>query len=217
MAINTILATNNNIMVVTNSEPIIQRSKNAHRVKIYIPEKYIDDELDTKDATVSLELLAPNGKRITSLLEPEEDSVKVGYLMYLYDIDSAYTTASGDIELGMTVTYVSLDTGRTVIRTFDGCVLPITPISEWMNQASDDSLTDIQNKITQLTKIAEAIYNAEGGGEGTGASDLEVKDKNLHLINALGKKIGEGIEVTDDSIDRLDLLSDGELDLGKLV
>lgn len=214
--VTSVLVTNNNIMIVTAHEPIIQHSKLAHRLKFYLQERYMDD-LDTKAATVMLEILAPNGKRKSVPLTCEDSSGKAGYLLYQFDLESEYLTASGDINLGMSITYADMSLPKAIVRTIDGTVLPVTPVQEWTVQATDESLTEIQNQIVQLTKIATAIYEAEGQGGGSSAYDLEVSDKNLHLVNAVGKKIGDGLAVSDDSIDMMDEKSDGELDLSKIL
>lgn len=210
-----ILITNNNVMVVTEQEPIIQHSKLAHRVKFYVGETYMN-ELETKSATVMLEILAPNGKRMSQKLEAEDSSNKEGYLLYLYNLDAAYCTGAGEIQLGMSITYAHED--RTVVRTIEGASLTITPIQEWMVQPSDGSLTEIQQEIEKLTKLAKAIYDAEGNeGGDSGVTDLEVSENNLHLVNALGTKVGEGIVVADDNADLLDNISDAQIDLNKIL
>lgn len=85
----TILINNQNQMIVTTSELIMQHSKNVHTIQIFVPEEY--NNFDMKKFSASIEIVPPNQRYKQLSLQPSEEPRKQGYIQYDLEIPSEFT------------------------------------------------------------------------------------------------------------------------------
>lgn len=174
----TILINNQNQMIVTTSELIMQHSKNVHTIQIFVPEEY--NNFNMKEFSASIEIVPPNQRYKQLSIQPSEKSRKQeqGYIQYDLEIPSEFTMFAGDMSMQMTFTKVDDDTYKTYIRHTSSCTLKITPIEKWSELITDNALSDLDQRIVKIEqgiKVTSDLVNA-----------FNLKKADNHRINEDG-------------------------------
>ena len=157
----TILVNNQNQMIVTTSELIMQHSQNVHTIQIFVPEEY--NNFNMKDFSAYIEIVPPNQRYKHLYLQPTEISRKEGYVQYDIEIPSEFTMFAGDMSMQMTFTKVDDNTYKTYIRHTTSCTLKVEPIEKWSELITDDALSDLDQrivKIEQAIKVTSDLVDA---------------------------------------------------------
>lgn len=144
----TILVNNQNQMIVTTSELIMQHSQNVHIIQIFVPEEY--NNFNMKDFSAYIEIVPPNQRYKHLYLQPTEISRKEGYVQYDIEIPSEFTMFAGDMSMQMTFTKVDDNTYKTYIRHTTSCTLKVEPIEKWSELITDDALSDLDQRIVKI-------------------------------------------------------------------
>ena len=144
----TILVNNQNQMIVTTSELIMQHSQNVHIIQIFVPEEY--NNFNMKDFSAYIEIVPPNQRYRQLYLQPTEISRKEGYVQYDIEIPSEFTMFAGDMSMQMTFTKVDDNTYKTYIRHTTSCTLKVEPIEKWSELITDDALSDLDQRIVKI-------------------------------------------------------------------
>lgn len=197
----TILVNNNNNLIVTTSERIIQHSKNVHLVKIYVPLKYYNFEMDKFTATA--EIVPPNQKYQVLPLTPELISEKEGYLQYNLEILSEYTLFGGEFQMELTFVWTDTDTMKSYVRHTTACFLEVTPIEKWNELLTDSALAPLDQKLIKLEADITVLSNLADSFNATKADNhmIDEEDGKVYLM-ANGLKIGDGLDLA--SVERSD-------------
>ena len=172
----TILVNNQNQMIVTTSELIMQHSQNVHIIQIFVPEEY--NNFNMKDFSAYIEIVPPNQRYRQLYLQPTEISRKEGYVQYDIEIPSEFTMFAGDMSMQMTFTKVDDNTYKTYIRHTTSCTLKIEPIEKWSELITDDALSDLDQRIVKIEqgiKVTSDLVDA-----------LNSKKADNHRINEDG-------------------------------
>lgn len=144
----TILVNNQNQMIVTTSELIMQHSQNVHIIQIFVPEEY--NNFNMKDFSAYIEIVPPNQRYRQLYLQPTEISRKEGHVQYDIEIPSEFTMFAGDMSMQMTFTKVDDNTYKTYIRHTTSCTLKVEPIEKWSELITDDALSDLDQRIVKI-------------------------------------------------------------------
>lgn len=109
----TILCTDDNELITTVKERIMQRSKLVDKLHFLVNQTYkkSDEEhsMDMTNFIVSLEYISPISKEYHSeILVKSKDIYKKEFLEYILPLDTALTKEPGDIELQLTFTKVDM-------------------------------------------------------------------------------------------------------------
>lgn len=191
----TILVTEENELVPTITERIMQRSKLVDRLHFLVEPVYKDQEM--ADFTVMLEYMLPvSHKYRTELLQAAPDLYK-DRLEYKLPFDTALTQEAGDVEMQLTFTCVKMDeAGQATqyVRKTSTVIVPIVSIAAWSDVIADEALTALDQRLIQtdamiqaLNDIGEVLYREK-------ADSLVYENKKLQLTS-LGKRIGDLVDL----------------------
>ena len=109
----TVLVQNDNSIIVTERQRIMQNSKLIDALQIIVPKLY--NGLEMVNYNVRLEYLTPiNHKHGYVEMEVADSDYKTDYLLYTMKIDTNLTTEVGDVQFTMTFIEVSMTDDGTV-------------------------------------------------------------------------------------------------------
>lgn len=215
----TILICDDNSLMTTKRERIMQRSKLVDNLQFLVCKFY--NEEDMSDYTVQLEYVLPCSKRYcTEILELSNEMYK-DHLRYLLPFDTKLTSEHGEIEIQLTFVKTELDVngkGIQRVRKTSTTKINIVPISAWSDIIPDSALSAIDERLIKLdaqmrgmdeylnvldsNKVDNLVYNSE--------------EDTLHLM-AGDKVIGDKVsvkEMLEDGIPVVDLDSENGSDSG---
>lgn len=217
-----ILINDNNSMITTQKQRIIQMSKLVDNLWFLVKPEY--NGYNMADFTVVLEYLSPISHTYHIELLTKHDDDYNGYLKYILPVDTLITLEAGDIELILTFLLTDTDaSGNNIhrIRKITGTKINIIPVNTWGESipdgglvpdsalsALDQRIIKIDEQIRELNEISAIISKSKADNivydEDTGEVQLKAGDE----------LIGDKIIIRDDSLDE-----DGVpvIDLGKMV
>ena len=154
----TILITEDDRLVITVPERVMQRSKLVDNMHFLVAPNY--NGLDMSLFTATLKYLLPTSKEyITKPLILSEELYK-DHLEYKLSIDTDLTKEAGLVEMFVTFTFVDLaPDGSSIqrVRQTKECALPILPLAAWANIKPDNALDAVDQKMIQLDARMKAF------------------------------------------------------------
>lgn len=208
----TILVNNDNSLMTTRKERIMQRSKLVDDLCFLVPKLY--NGLDMSEYTVNLEYLLPCSRKYCSEILRLSDDTYTNHLKYLLPFDTKFTAEAGTIEAQLTFLKVDLDEeGNDIqrVRKTTTCKIVITPISAWSDIVPDSALTALDERIIKQDAQIRALAELATAFEGEMVDNLTYdKVEETLQLTANGKGIGDKIPLghaIDKAID--DELEDG--------
>lgn len=213
------LLENDNEIIASHREVLMQRSKLVDEVWFLINPKYKTCENDMSVFNVVLEYILPTSKSYHSLELVQDKEGYKEYLKYTVPLDSNLSSEAGDIQLQLSFIYVGLDAdgnGVQKVRKTLPAKLHITPIAAWGDIIPDAALSSIDQRIIKTqAQIKELGYYAEIFSENQ-VDNLAYDDKSETLQLMAGNKvIGDKVSVRnmiDEGIPVVDLNSDSSDD-----
>ena len=130
----TILVNNDNSLIATKKQRIMQRSNLVDDLWFLVSPTYND--FDMSRFTVSLEYVLPVSKKYRNEILTLASDTYNGYLKYVLPFDTRLTSEAGDIELLLTFVLVDLDengVGKQHIRKANGETIKIFPVTRSEN------------------------------------------------------------------------------------
>ena len=213
----TILICDDNTLMTTKRERIMQRSKLVDTLQFLVPQIY--NGLNMSDYTVQLEYILPCSKKYcTELLDLSEEMYK-DHLKYLLPFDTKITSEPGEIQIQLTFVKTDLDekgNGVQRVRKTSTTTIDVIPISAWSDIIPDSALSAIDERLIKLDAQMRGM-NELANLLNDNQVDSLVYDENsdsLHL-SAKGVRIGDKVSVKDmidDGIPVVDLDSNGDSD-----
>ena len=202
----TILVTNDNELMVTQKQRIMQRSSLVNNLHILVYPIYSTgtEEYDMTEFTATMEYILPVSKRYKSevlTLSEERYETESGEFMleYLIPFDTGLTSEAGDIELQLTFVKVELDeegVGSQYVRKTNTCTVKVLPISAWSDIVPDEALTAIDQRIVATQAQINELADLAGNLSVTKADNMVLTDTTLQLT-ANGEDIGNAIDLND--------------------
>lgn len=198
----TILVTDDNNLVTTVKERIMQRSKLVDSLHFLVSPVY--KNLDMSDFTVTLEYMLPtsnkNKKYKTEELVKSEELYK-DMLEYKLPFDTGLTKEAGDIEIQLTFTKVDLDEdGNDIqyVRKTSSTIIPIIPIEKWCDVIPDEALSAIDQRIIKTDAQIKALLEVQEIINTEKADNLVLDSENNELyLTADGNQIGDKVKLSD--------------------
>lgn len=210
----TFLLNDDNNLVASRREVIMQRSKLVDEIHFLVKEEYKTAENSMSLFSVVLEYILPCSKRYETLeLVQDADGYKE-YLKYVVPFDTNLSSEAGDIQLQLTFVYVGLDAdgnGVQKVRKTRPAKLHVTPVAAWSDIIPDSALSAIDQRIIKTqAQLSEIGYYAEIINENQ-VDNLVYDDKaeTLQLMagsNAVGNAVSVR-DMLDDGIPVIDLNS----------
>lgn len=216
----TFLVNDDNSIIATKKESIMQRSKLVDSFIIYVPKMY-KDEIDMSGFAAYIEYLKPISKKYTTEdLTMVESTEKEGYLECTLPFDTALTVEPGNTELQLTFIRVEFDPDGTpvqYVRKTQTANLVIIPIAAWSDIIPDEALTAVDQKIVRLESMINELNDISEEYDATKADNIGFNDDGDVQLKAKGDFIGDALSlVVPGKEDTEDAEEDGVIDLDKI-
>lgn len=198
----TLKITDENTVVTTVKEKIIERSDYVDQIQIVVAKLY-REQIDMSDCTVYMRYVLPvTGKIKMTKLEPNDLAYETDYIQYLIPAEAYLTAEAGDIEVSFT--FLKLisnedETTTSYVRKTQTGVIHISPIAPFAKYEPDEMLDEIDQRLLvmealqkNMMSMTESMYNGM-------VKDIHIntEDRKVILTDRDGNDTGEGIEVTD--------------------
>lgn len=193
----TMLINDYNMIIATNAERIVQKTKDVHTICIRVKNEYNGVKMNECSVLLFYRLPLSNlWKNIA--LTPSEELYKGAYVEYKFSADTWLTQEFGDVQIEIRFYKVSmngeLNIDQYVRKATDG-IIHISRSQDWASGIADPLLDSYDQRIIQLMMaqarqdemIAESIMNS--------ASSIKKDEESneIYLVNTMGEKMGEGV------------------------
>ena len=136
---------NDNTVIVTGGNRIVQGSSMVDTVRVLVPKTYNETITDMSEFSCMMEYILPCSKKyLVDVLvedvptdENENDDIYKDYVVYKYDVDSDLTSEPGDIEVQFTfakaavVDEYGIEIEPERLRKTKKTKITIVPIAKW--------------------------------------------------------------------------------------
>ena len=211
----TILLNDENELIVTVRERIMQRSKNVDSLQFVVPIMY-KETINMTPYICTLEYLLPISKQYkTEILVRDPEIYKEGYFRYILPFDTGFTTEVGDIEFQLTLTDSEMNPDGTVtqfVRKSSTCTVSIIPITAWSDVIPDSALNSLDQKVLELKELLNQLNETAGVIDQTKADNIKIvsEDEEKFLtLTADGEEIGNKINLDDLGFDISEVSTEG--------
>lgn len=197
----TFLINEDNTLTCSVEERIMERSKMVDNLHFLADTTY--KGVDMSDYTVLLEYLLPVSKRYKTEILTKSDELYKNKLEYVLPFDTNLTNEPGDVQIQLTFSNITMDPdGKTTqhVRKVGPGVVHIVPISAWSDVVPDASLTAVDQRILALEALAKSLQDRNQAIFDSKADNLSYDDHVLQLTSG-GKKIGNAIKITTESVE----------------
>lgn len=206
----TILICDDNSLMTTNRERIMQRSKLVDNLQFLVPQYYND--LNMSDCTVQLEYILPCSKKYcTEILKLSSEMYK-DHLRYLLPFDTKITSEAGEIQIQLTFVKTDLDingNGIQRVRKTSTTTINIVSIAAWSDIIPDSALSAIDERLIKLDAQMRGLNDYMNVLDNNKVDNLVYDDNSETLQLMAGNKgVGDKVSVRnmlDDGIPVVDL------------
>jgi hypothetical protein len=192
----TLLINENNEIVTTVKERIMQRSKLVDNLHFLMNPSY--KGIDMSDFTVTMEYILPVSREYTTETLVKSDVLYKGQLEYTLPFDTCLTKEAGRIDIQLTFTKVSLDAdgnSKQQVRKAGPATITIVPVSAWSNIIPDGALSALDQRILMVDAMINAANEMNNYLYETKADNIVVnKETNTIQLTANGSPIGDAVE-----------------------
>lgn len=224
----TLLLENNNKLVTTVKERIMQRSKLVDDLHFLVEPDY--KGIDMSEFTVMMEYLTPVSREYKTEMLVKSDELYKEKLEYRLPIDTNLTKEAGNVEVQLTFVKVVLNadgTSTQQVRKTGTAIITILPISAWSDIIPDSALSALDQRLIMVDSMINAANEMNQHLAETKADDIIYDEEGQFIqLTANGNPIGnqiawvknegyDGLFVTDVRIDAnndlIVTLSDGRV------
>lgn len=191
----TILINDNNELVTTVKERIMQRSKLVDNLHFLANPMY--KKVDMSGFTVTMEYVLPVSREYKTETLVKSDELYKGQLEYVLPFDTCLTKEAGKIEIQLTFTQVSLDAegnAKQQVRKAGPATITIVPITAWSDIIPDNALSALDQRLLMVDAMINAANELNMNLMENKADDLDYNEDTheLQLLangNSVGKKV----------------------------
>lgn len=193
----TILVADDNQLIVTNKERIMQKSKLVDDLCFLVRPTYKGYNME--DCTVTMLYCLPESRRAVSEALTKSDEMHGEFLQYILPFDTALTSEAGDVKVKLSFVLADLDTnGKPIqrVRKTDEVVIPIVSTDAWGSIVPDSMLDALDQRI--LKQDAQIKELAELGKliNDTKADNIRYNKASKELqLSSGGKVIGDVVTI----------------------
>lgn len=210
----TFLLGDDNSLVASRREVIMQRSKLVDEVHFLVAPEYKTAENDMSLFNVVMEYILPVSRQYHTLELVQDPEGYQEYLKYVVPMDTNFSSEAGDIQLQLTFVYVGLDAdgnGVQKVRKTKPTKLHITNVAAWSDIIPDSALSSLDQRIIKTqAQINELGYYAQVLSENQ-VDNLKYDDVTETLSLMAGDQtVGNPVnvrEILDDGIPVVDINS----------
>lgn len=195
----TLKITDNNTVVTSVKEKIVERSNYVDNIQIIVAKLY-KEQIDMSKATVYMEYTLPISKKIKiTQLIPNNLEFKDDYIQYIVPAEANLTAEAGDIEVSFTFLKLISNEDDSVtpyVRKTQSGIIHISPLAAFAKFDPSEMLDDIDQRLLQwialqqdMKALSESTYNEM-------VTDIHINDdKKLILTKRDGQDTGNGVEI----------------------
>lgn len=191
----TLLINENNEIVTTVKERIMQRSKLVDNLHFLMSPTY--KGIDMSDFTVTMEYVLPVSREYRTETLVKSDALYKQQIEYTLPLDTWLTKEAGHIEIQLTFTKVSLDadgTSKQQVRKAGPAAITIVPISAWSDIIPDSALTALDQRIIMVDAMVNAANEMNQYLSDTKADNIYYNEEEQYIqLTANGEPIGDRI------------------------
>lgn len=191
----TLLLTENNELVTTVKERIMQRSKLVDNLHFLVDPIYKD--IDMSDFTVMMEYILPISREYRTEILVKSAELYKQMLEYKLPFDTQLTREAGRIEVQLTFVKADLDAdGNPIqrVRKTSKALINIVPISAWSDIIADSALTALDQRLIQVDAMLNAANEFNQYLYETKADNIMHDKEGKYIqLTANGKPIGDKI------------------------
>ena len=192
----TLLINENNEIVTTVKERIMQRSKLVDDLHFLTNPMY--KGIDMSEFTVMMEYILPVSREYKTEILVKSDSLYKNQLEFKLPFDTCLTREAGKIEIQLTFLKVSLDAegnSKQQVRKAGPAVITIVPISAWSDIIPDSALTALDQRLLKIDAQMNGIDNYVSYLDSTQVDDLSY-DKDECALQLMSRGVGVGNKVS---------------------
>ena len=193
----TLLINENNEIVTTVKERIMQRSKLVDNLHFLMSPMY--KGIDMSDFTVTMEYVMPVSREYATETLVKSDTLYKDQLEYKLPFDTCLTKEAGKIEIQLTFTKVSLDAegnSKQQVRKAGPGVITIVPITTWSDIIPDNALSALDQRIIMVDAMINAANEMNQHLYETKADNMVYNEStNALQLTANGQPIGNSVAI----------------------
>ena len=196
----TLKITDENTVVTTVKEKIIERSDYVDQIQIVVAKLY-REQIDISDCTVYMRYVLPvTGKIKMTQLTPNDLAYENDYIQYLIPAEAYLTAEAGDIEVSFT--FLKLvsnedDSTTSYVRKTQSGVIHISPLAAFDKYEPSEYLDEIDQRLLVMEGLQKDMMSMAENAYNSMVRDVHINgDRKITLTNRDGNDTGEGIEVT---------------------
>lgn len=193
----TILVADDNQLIVTNKERIMQKSKLVDDLCFLVRPTYKGYNME--NCTVTMLYCLPESRRAVSETLTKSDEMHGEFLQYILPFDTALTSEAGDVKVKLSFVLADLDAdGKPIqrVRKTDEVIIPIVSTDAWGTIIPDSMLDALDQRI--LRQDAQIKELAELGKliNDTKADNIRYNKASKELqLSSGGKAIGDAVTI----------------------
>lgn len=192
----TLLINENNEIITTVKERIMQRSKLVDDLHFLANPTY--KGIDMSDFTVMMEYILPVSREYKTEILVKSDSLYKDKLEFKLPFDTCLTREAGKIELQLTFLKVSLDAEgnpKQQVRKVGPAVITIVPISAWSDIIPDSALCALDQRLLMIDSQMNGINDFVSSLYNTQVDDLSY-NKDECALQLMSNGVGVGSKVS---------------------
>ena len=183
----TLKITDENTVVTTVKESIVERSNYVDKIQI-VTSKLYREQIDMTDTTVYMKYKLPisNKIKMTQLI-PNDLAYEQNYIQYLIPVDAGLTAEAGDIEVSFT----------SYIRKTTSGVIHITPLVQFDKYEPSEMFTEIDQRLLVMEGMIKDLDAQNKAAYEGMVKDirLDTDGRKITLTDRNGDDTGDGIVV----------------------
>lgn len=193
----TILLNENNELITSVRERIMQRSKLVDNLHFLVDPDY--KGLNMAEFTFMMEYVLPISREYKSEILVKSNEMYKGKLEFKLPLDTNITKEHGNVEIQLTMIKLELDADGNPtqrVRKTSPTVLTILPISAWSDIIPDNALTALDQRIIMTQAMVEAANEMNQYLYASKADDISYnEDTNEMQLLAAGNAIGSKVVI----------------------
>lgn len=191
----TILVNDNNELITTVKERIMQRSKLVDNLHFLVSPMY--KNVDMSEFTVTMEYVLPVSREYKTETLVKSESLYKEQLEYILPFDTCLTKEAGKVEIQLTFSRVSLDAegkAKQQVRKVGPTTITIVPITAWSDIIPDSALSALDQRLIMVDAMINAANEMNQRLLDNKADDISYNEETneLQLLangNAVGTKV----------------------------
>lgn len=192
----TLLISEDNSVITSVYEPIMQRSLNVDNIQILVNHFY--KGIDLSNATVLIEYVLPSKRIFSTYLNFDGNYEMDDFIKYTIPANTMLTAEAGEILVSFTFVKMELDENnnpKAYVRKTQEGTIKITPISHWLDFVPDEHLTAIDQRLLAMEAAQKAQDSLNQEMFEQMARDITLdEEKKKILLESNSGPIGKGID-----------------------